>query len=403
MMRFTYKAMDAQSRFITGEMDAADAGEVAHELNKLGYVMLDAIAGTRADAIKSGFGIFTLRRPAGHRDITVFLRELALVLRAGVALDEALLLLVGEESAGLAAIIRDLRVAITSGASFGDALERHPRLFGPDLVTMVRIAEASGNLDGVLESVGEERARLERLLDKISSALRYPAFLLLVALSVLVFFLVVVVPQFASVLRDFGHPPDGLAGFVLAASDFMLANGSLMLGILLPLAVILFFAFRRPHFRGVVMRYLSRLPGLRGILELRRTVLFCSSLATLLGNGVTLSSALRVLVDLPGAAAGGLDRVVETVRRGGRLVDALGHVGYIPPLALNMLRVGEESGELATVARRTAEFYESKLSDRLDRLAGIVGPAAIIAIAGIVGTLIVSILSALLSVNQLIN
>jgi general secretion pathway protein F len=151
------------------------------------------------------------------------------------------------------------------------------------------------------------------------------------------------------------------------------------------------------------LRRVSRLPGLRGILELRRTVLFCSGLGTLLSNGVTLTAALRVMVGMPGAAAAGLDAVVENVRRGGRLVDALGRVEYIPPLALKMLRVGEESGELATVARRTAEFYETKLSDRLDRLAGIVGPVAIVAIAAIVGTLIVSILSALLSVNQLIG
>jgi len=95
--------------------------------------------------------------------------------------------------------------------------------------------------------------------------------------------------------------------------------------------------------------------------------------------------------------------VVENVRRGSRLVDALARSHYVPPLALKMLRVGEESGEIAIVARRTAEFYEAKLAERLDRLAGVVGPAAIVAIAAIVGSLIVSILSALLSVNQLIG
>jgi general secretion pathway protein F len=131
--------------------------------------------------------------------------------------------------------------------------------------------------------------------------------------------------------------------------------------------------------------------------------MFCSSLSTLLGHGVTLTSALRVMADSQGAFAGDLDRVVEGVRRGGRLVESLSEVGYLPPLAIKMLRVGEESGEIAIVARRTADFYEAKLSDRLDRLAGVVGPVAIVAIAGIVGGLIVSILSALLSVNQLIG
>jgi len=402
MPTFSYKAMDAHDRFVSGEIEAASAAEVARELKKLGYNMLDAAATSRGGSGKSSL-LSLFRPPVGRREITVFLRELSLVLRAGLQLDDALLLLAGEEKAGLAAIVRDLRVTIGQGASFGEALERYPRLFGPDLVAMVRVAEASGNLDGVLESVGEERARTEQLLDKITSSLRYPAFLLVVALSVLTFFLIVVVPQFGATLRDFGPPPDGLVGFVLGLSDFLVQDGVWLAVGLAAFAALIVALMVRPKPRALIGSYVARMPGLRSIIELRRTVLFCSSLSILLANGVTLTAALRVLVDLPGGSATGLDRVVEGVRRGRRLVDALGAINYIPPLALKMLRVGEESGELAVVARRTAEFYQSKLSDRLDRLSGIVGPAAIIVIASIVGTLIVSILSALLSINQLIG
>jgi general secretion pathway protein F len=400
MPTFTYKAMDPQLRFITGEIEAGSLREVSSELEKLGYVVLDTATGKNT-AAKPSF--FSLRRPVGRREITVFLRELSLVLRAGLTLDDALLLLAGEESAGLANIVRDLRAAITAGASFGDALERYPRLFGADLVAMVRVAEATGNLDGVLESVGEERARTERLMDKVSSALRYPAVLMIVALGVLVFFLVYVVPQFASVLRDFGQTPEGFVGAVLAASDFFVAHGTTIAALLAVVLAGVLIALRFPQVRIALQRRINRAPGLRGILELRRTVMFCSSLSTLLTNGVTLSNALRVLIDLPGAVAAGLDTVVENVRRGGRLVDGLSRAHYVPPLALKMLRVGEESGEIAIVARRTAEFYEAKLAERLDRLSGVVGPAAIVAIAVIVGSLIVSILSALLSVNQLVG
>jgi general secretion pathway protein F len=401
MPTFTYKAMDPQFRFITGEIEAADTREVGRELGKLGYTVLDTKSGKSGTKASNSFWSF--RRPVGRKEITVFLRELSLVLRAGLTLDDALLLLAGEEGAGLASIVRDLRAAITAGASLGDALQRYPRLFGPDLVAMVRVAEATGNLDGVLEAVGEERARTERLLAKVSGALRYPAVLLVVAMSVLTFFLIYVVPQFASVLRDFGQAPTGFVGAVLATSDFFVANGTVMAIVAVTVATVVIFALRFPKVRVAAQRRINRMPGLRGILELRRTVMFCSGLSTLLTNGVTLTAALRVLVDLPGALAAGLDNVVENVRRGGRLVDALARIHYVPPLAVKMLRVGEESGELSTVARRTAEFYEAKLSDRLDRLAGVVGPAAIVAIAGIVGTLIVSILSALLSVNQLVG
>jgi general secretion pathway protein F len=400
MPLFNYKALDSEGSFVVGEIEAPDRREVARRLERLGYVALDTATAKLAETSPK---FFSFRRSVGQREVTVFLRELSLVLRAGLTLDDALLLLAGEERRGLAAVSRDLRAAITGGASFGDALKRHPKLFGPDLIAMVRVAEAAGNLDKILESVGEERLRTERLLEKISSSLRYPAVLFVVALSVLVFFLVVVVPQFASVLRDFGQEMTGLVGAVLASSDFFVHNGDVLAGTLAIVLIAAFFTLRRPQARKFIFRGLRRMPGLRGILQLRSTVMFCSSLSTLLGHGVTLTAALRVLADSAADLTGDLDRVVEGVRRGGRLVDSLSEVGYLPPLALKMLRVGEESGELAVVSRRTAEFYEAKLSDRLDRLSGIVGPAAIVLIAAIIGGLIVSILSALLSVNQLIG
>jgi general secretion pathway protein F len=401
MPTFSYKAIDAEGRFVAGEVVAADPRDVARQLSKLGYVPLETIAGRRALQTEKRFLWF--RRTVSQREITIFLRELSLILRAGLSVDDALLLLAGEEGRGLAAVARDLRAAIAAGASFGDALQRHPTLFGADLVAMVRVAEASGTLETVLESVSEERARTEQLMDKVASSLRYPSVLLILACGVLVFFLTVVVPQFASVLRDFGQKPEGLVAFVLTASDGLLTHGRTIMAVLLGLLLLGLLGRQHPRARRLMRQYVSRLPGLRGILELRRTVLFCSSLGMLLSNGVTLTHALQVLLELPGAAAEGLEGVVEGVRRGGRLVDALAKMNYLPPLALKMMRVGEESGELATVARRTAQFYETKLSDRLDRIAGIIGPTAIVVIAAVVGGLIISILSAILGVNQLVT
>jgi len=400
MPTFAYKAIDGQGRFLAGEIEATDIRDVPRQLAKLGYVPLETTAGRKNIAGEKRF--FGFRRPVGQREVTVFLRELALVLRAGLPVDEALLLLAGEEGPGLAAVARDLRTAITAGASFSDALQRHPNLFGPDLIAMARVAEAAGTLDTVLESVSEERATIERLMDKVSSSLRYPAAVLTMAFAVLIFFLVAVVPQFGAVLRDYGQKPTGLVGFVLAASDFILQHNTAMMAAALALLLSALLARQHPPTREFFKDRISRMPGLRGILELRRTVLFCSSLGTLLSNGVTLTNALHVLLDLPGASRS-LGNVVEGVRRGGRLVDSLSRMNYLPPLALKMLRVGEESGELATVSRRTAVFYEAKLSDRLDRIAGIVGPVAIVLIAVLVGGLIIAILSAILNVNQMIG
>ncbi len=399
MAQVRYKALDAGGRFVSGTMEAASEQDAAERLTRGGHVVLETASGRTAEA---GSSFFSFGKKAGGRDVTTFLHDLALVLRAGLPLDEALALLASEESGSIAAVSRDLRRSVTGGASLAEAMAGHGRLFGADVVTMVRVAEAAGNIDKVLQSVAEARAKSERLTETISSSLRYPAFLLMAAAAVLLFFLTVVVPQFAGVLRDFGAKQTGIVGFVLSASDLLVEDGEVIGAAAAAVVLALFLIFRRPQARARVGEMLARLPGLSGLVMLRRTAVFCGGLATLLANGVTLTEALRVLADLPGATGTGLQRVVEGVRRGKRLVEAIAQENYLPALALNMLRLGEETGELAEIARRTADFYETKLGARLDRLAGIVGPAAIIGIAVMVGGLIVSILSALLSINQLV-
>ena len=134
----------------------------------------------------------------------------------------------------------------------------------------------------------------------------------------------------------------------------------------------------------------------------RRAAVFCRLLGTLLSLGVTLTEALRVIANLLDDGSGTLDRIIMAVRRGSRLSDALTETNFLPTIAVRMLRVGEYAGELGDVAQRTAQFFDMKLEGQLDRLSAIVGPVAIIAISSIIGTLIVSIMSALLSVNQLV-
>lgn len=399
MVQVRYKALDAAGRFTSGTMEGVSEVEVAGRLARTGHVVLETASGKPAGERSS---LFSFSRAAGARDVTTFLSDLSLVLRAGLPLDEALDLVASEEKSAIAAVARDLRHSVTGGASFAEAMAGHDRLFGSDVVTMVRVAEAAGTLDKVLKTVAEARARSERMVETISSSLRYPAFLLLAASAVLIFFLVAVVPQFAGVLRDFGAEQTGVVGFVLAASDFLLAEGEVVAAVAAALLLVGLLVFRRPEMRARLGALVARLPGLSGIVALRRTAVFCGGLATLLANGVTLSEALRVLGDLPGATGAGLQRVGEGVRRGKRLVEAIQQEDYLPPLALNMLRLGEETGELAEISRRTADFYETKLTARLERLTGIVGPAAIVGIAVMVGGLIVSILSALLSINQLV-
>jgi general secretion pathway protein F len=162
---------------------------------------------------------------------------------------------------------------------------------------------------------------------------------------------------------------------------------------------------RRASVRAAVMTGLSRLPGIGTIFLFYRTSLFCRNLGVLLGSGVNLTATLRILVDIM-AVTGNEDSwtaAADRVRHGGKLSDALAVASSLPPMAVRMLRLGEETGQLAVLAGRVAEFYEAKLQRSLDRIVGIVGPLAIILISTVVGGLIVSVMTALLSVTQLVG
>ena len=399
MAAYSYKALDADGRFVTGELQAESVPAAAAHLVELGYVPLETVQ--RPEARGAGWRKYFSIGRLPPREVTVLIRDLALLLKAGLPLDDALKLLGDDARPAAARLLADLRSAIGAGAGFAEALGAHPESVPAEVVAMVRVAEAAGGLETVLEAVADDRSRQERVAARVSAALRYPAFLLVVAVAVLVFFLLFVVPQFAGVIADFGTEPDPFVAVVLALSEWLNANGDLLLGVLAGLALLLFLVLRTPTLRNRLLRLLGRLPGIRGVVELRRTAAICRGLGTLLGNGVTLTDALKVMADTGGVDAEPIAAVLAKVRRGGRLVDCLTEVALVPPLAARMLRVGEESGELATVARRCSDFYEGKLGERLDKLAGIVGPAAIVVISVVVGSLIVSIMSTLLSINQI--
>jgi general secretion pathway protein F len=272
-------------------------------------------------------------------------------------------------------------------------------------VALVRVGEASGTLEKILQVLADDRSRATALRHKIADAVRYPAFLLFAATCVLVFFLTFVLPQLGSVLRDMGAKIDPIAATFLQLSDFVTGHKNLVGSIAILLLAGALFLARQTKLRAVIIRRLVRLPVLRSILQLHQTALFCRNLEVLLTAAVPLTTTLRILANMLAAIgdAAVWTRVVERVRQGNKLSEALEEAGTLPQLAVRMLRLGEESGQLPLLAGRVAGFYEAKLQRSLDRAVGFVGPMAVITISTIVGGLIVSVMTALLSVSQSIG
>jgi general secretion pathway protein F len=403
MPNFRYKALTQAGEIVTGEITAPTAAEVARRIEYLGLVPVDTVTEERP-ATTSSF--FTFGKRAKSEDVTVFALDLALLLKAGARLDDALELLSSDaDVGGLRPVVAKVRASILAGESFGEGLSHHPSLFPPMFVALVRVGEASGSLGEILEVLAAERARAEALRRKLGDALRYPAFVLLAAGSVLIFFLLFVLPQFASVLRDFNAKLDPTVLMFIGLSEFLRANGEVLALGVVALIAGTWLMLRRPKSRAAIIAGLSRLPLISPMLTFHRTTLFCRNLGVLLGAGVALPTTLRILVDMMSTTSDPAIwmQMVERVRHGGKLTDALTDTATLPTMAVRMLRLGEETGQLPMLASRVAEFYESKLQRSLDRMVGIIGPTAIVAISIIVGGLIVSVMTSLLSVSQVVG
>jgi len=399
MPQFRYRAVTPAGEFVAGEVDAPSRQEVLRRIEYLGHMAIEAEAVTPRTLAGNNALFGGIR----SRDLTIFLRELAMLVEARLTLEAALQTLGSDTGKSLARFVGALHESISSGESFADALERHPALIEPAHIAMVRAGEASGNLNSVLRAIVEDRIQRQQLTERIAAAVRYPCFLIGSATTILIFFLFYVVPQFEPIFRDLGGRLNAGAAFVVRVSDWLRGNVDMVVGVLIAVILGVWIALKRPQTRGAILAALSSVPGLAGLAVDRRAARLIGTLGLLVENGVALPAALKILSDIvtePRHAAT-VRRVHEQVRNGRRFADALAETNLLPPLAVRMLRVGDETGNVAQIARHAAQFYEQKLSTGLDRLMGAVGPIAIIFVSLLIGSLIISIMTALLSITDL--
>jgi general secretion pathway protein F len=403
MPNYRYRAINSSGELVSGAIAAPAAGDVAQRVERLGLVLVDNVTLEQGGPAGRAFSLFN--KPKGE-DVTLFTRDLALLLRAGARINDGLELLSADRDFGrLRPVVADIKSHVVAGESFADALARHEGLFPAMYVALIRVGEASGSLDRVLEVLADERTRTEALKRRLGEAIRYPLFVLGAAGCVLLFFLTFVLPQFAGVLQDFGAKVDPFILGFLNFSTFLRANADAVMAILAAFIAGSWLLLRRPNVRRGFANALTRLPAIREVMKFYRTSLFCRNLGLLLGSGVNLTTTLRILVDMMssvGDAEVWAD-AAERVRHGAKLSDALAETNALPAMAVRMLRLGDETGQLPMLAGRVAEFYEAKLQRTLDRVVGIAGPAAIIVISIVVGGLIVSVMTALMSVSQIVG
>jgi general secretion pathway protein F len=400
---FAYKAIDGSGAVVEGRAEAADEASLTAKLEATGILPL-SMAPVRAQAGRSSTTAGGLGRRRGPKpgEITTMTRELAILVAAGQPLEQALVTL-AHGTGPIAALSGQVLARVRAGASLSTALEEQGPVFPRLYVNMVRAGESSGTLDVVLERLAELRERGEKTREMVVSAMLYPAILVVVSLSSVFLLLTFVVPQFETIFKDAGAALPTPTAIVIAIGRFCQDYGW-MVGIGIVAAVI---AVRRilalPGPRLAWDRAMLRLPLIGPLVRILATARFCRTLATLVGNGVDLPSAIALSRDVVSntAVSAAMETVITGVRQGRGLADPLAEIGIFPPLAVQMLRVGEETGRIDMTSAHVADAYERKLEAAIKRLVTLVEPALIIVLGLAVGGIVMSILLAVISINDL--
>ena len=403
MPSFRYEALDTTGRRLDGIMDGASRAEIIQELNRAGLLPIKAVEASK----QSGrtWREWLTPEPKSE-DITALTLDIVMLLKGGVTLSEALELLQQMGGGGWRArVLRELHLAISVGKTFSAALAEHPRLFSPIYVKMVEVAEATGRLEEALASLADERQRLERMRKRLIGAISYPAFLIVAALGAMTFIFLYVIPQFETALEGYRDKIDPTALLVFNMSAFLRHNYEVILLSIGGVALLCLLLGQFGQTRGLWVSLFARLPFFRTVFLYEVTLKFCRTLAVLIGNGVDISTALRLLRDvvrLPAFAAE-VDHVIADVRKGRRLSEALTARHFLPNHVVQMLRVGEESGRLPESASRVALFYEARLDTALTRVIAVIGPLTMVLVSVLIAWLIISVMTALMSVNDLLK
>ncbi|RLW53083.1 MAG: general secretion pathway protein GspF [gamma proteobacterium symbiont of Stewartia floridana] len=402
MALFSYRASNSLGETLQGEMEAEDSRQVIIELQREQLIPIEV---KRVTGLRGLFGYRSGReKKVGQKQILAFAKELATLLKAGMPLEGALSLMARLNSdEKMANVIDELNDSIKGGATFSRALEKQRDIFPRLFVSMIKAGEAGGMLGEALERITDYMERSQALRESVRSALIYPTILLLVAVVSIMVLLVFVVPQFSQMFEDMGRELPVATQIILAAGEFLTGYWWLLLAMIF-LAIALFRIWlEKGDNQYRLDRWLLGLPLFGDLLLKVETARLSRTLASLLNNGLTLLNAVKLSQEVLNNSyiAQGIEQAAQQLKQGKGLSAPLIEQKLLPELAIRMLQVGEESGEIDAMLTDVADVYDREVRETVQRLLTLVEPVLIVGLGLIVAGIIISILLAMLSVNDL--
>jgi len=416
---YEYEGLNDKGRKSSGLVDADSPRGARQKLRKQGVFPTSVVlgkAGAVADQSKGSsskgssssksrdidFSKY-LERVSVH-DVAIATRQLSSLLSAGIPLVESIGTLAEQvEKEKLRLVLREVREKVNEGSSLADALGHYPSVFSSLFVNMVRAGEQAGALDQVLERLADHTEAMVDLRGKVSAALTYPALMMLVAVAVISFLMVYVIPKLTKLFKDRDMELPAITRMVMWVSDSLQSYWWLM-GILLVAGLFFFARWHRTEAgRRATDSFLLRIPMLGRMLRMVAISRFASTLSTLMLSGVPVLSAMRIVSKIVSNVVlkEVIDEAEEAVREGEPMNHPLMRSGQFPPMVVHMIAVGEKTGELPKMLERISITYEGQVKRKLQTLTSLLEPLMILVMGGIVFVIALAVLLPMMNINSM--
>jgi type IV pilus assembly protein PilC len=421
MPRFTYVALDSRGQEATGLVEATSTNDAIGRLRQAGYfptsVYEEAVARAEDKAArrrtakiaratkpraKTGIVLFQ-RTKVKPKILMIFTRQLATLIDSGLPLLRSLTVLAKQErDKVLKNTINKLADAVQSGNTFSDALALHPRIFNNLFVNMVKAGEVGGVLELVLNRLSEFQEKANKVKNKVVSAMVYPIIVMTMALGIMAFLLVFIVPKFEAIFHDMlgDKPLPAITQFVLGTSNFAQHHGLVLLGAVIVAVMAYKFIGRTKGGRFVIDSFKLRMPVFGDLNRKTAIARFARTLGTLVTSGVPILQALNITRETAGnaAIAAAISQVHDSVKEGESIVQPLESSRAFPPMVISMIDVGEETGKLPDMLLKIADVYDDEVDNSVAALTSMLEPIMIVLLALIVGTIVLALFTPLISI-----
>ncbi|MEI8234550.1 MAG: type II secretion system F family protein [Verrucomicrobiota bacterium] len=425
MPKFNYVALDARGTESAGVIEAGSSNEAIGQLRQAGYFPTSVVeegkggarvktsakkitkpAASSAPAAKKAGGITLFQKATVKtKTLMIFTRQLATLIDAGLPLLRGLTVLAKQErDPVLKRTINQLADSVQGGNTFSESLAQHPKIFNKLYINMVKAGELGGVLELVLNRLAEFQEKAQKIANKVKSAMAYPVIVLVIAILIMWFLLVFIVPKFEQIFKDMlgNKPLPELTQIVIGISKTIQENFFSIVGVIVGF-IITYQLFSRSALGRVILdRVKLKVPLLGDLLRKSAISRFTRTLGTLVESGVPILQALNITKDTAGNAviSDAILKVHDAVKEGESIVAPLESSGVFPPLVISMIDVGEETGQLPNMLLKIADVFDDEVDNAVAGLTAMLEPLMIVFLALIVGSIVIALFMPLISIIQ---